>query len=97
MEYELRTFRIRDGHLDDFIDAWRRGVAPLRREFGFEIDGAWADESTGEFVWVLGYGGDEGLRAADQSYYTSDDRADLVPDPRPFIESVATARVRKVL
>jgi len=28
---QLRVYRIADGHLADFVDAWTAGVLPLRR------------------------------------------------------------------
>src|SRR3982074_57788 len=40
-EYQLRHYRIRAGQMDTFVDAWLRGVYPLRRKFGFVFAGAW--------------------------------------------------------
>jgi hypothetical protein len=39
VEYQLRHFRIREGNMDAFLDAWLRGVYPLRRKFGFTFAG----------------------------------------------------------
>jgi hypothetical protein len=41
VELELRRNRIRAGCIDEFLDAWLRGVVPLRRRFGFTVLGAW--------------------------------------------------------
>ena len=38
-------------------------------------------EDSDEFIWVLGYDGEEGFSAADQEYYESDERATFYPDP----------------
>ena len=64
MEYQLRHFRIRAGNMDAFLDAWLRGVYPLRRRFGFTFAGAWVVEGTDEFVWIIGYDGPDGFAAA---------------------------------
>jgi hypothetical protein len=57
VEYQLRHFRIRPGNMDAFLDAWLRGVYPLRRKFGFTFAGAWVVEGADEFVWIIGYDG----------------------------------------
>ena len=38
--------------MDSFIDAWRRGVYPLRQKFGFTFVGAWRVDGADEFVWI---------------------------------------------
>ncbi len=51
--WQLRRYTINKGRLDDFVDAWRRGVYPLRLKFGFTIDGAWVIQERNEFVWIM--------------------------------------------
>jgi len=85
VEYQVRTFRIQAGKLDDFVAAWRTGVYPLRQAFGFAVVGAWVLPDTQEFLWVLGYDGPEGFAAADAAYYASAERAALNPDPARYI------------
>ena len=50
---ELRDYVIADGHLDDFVTAWREGVVPLRQQHGFRIEGAWVIPSERRFVWIV--------------------------------------------
>jgi hypothetical protein len=87
MEYQLRHYRIRAGSMDAFLDAWSRGVYPLRRKFGFTFAGAWRIDGSDEFVWILGYNGPKGFAAADRDYYASDERKGMSPDPARFIEA----------
>jgi hypothetical protein len=86
MEYQVRRYRIRDGKLSEFAELWRDAVVPLREAYGFEVQGAWALEVTGEFVWVVGHA--TGFASADEAYYHSDERKALDPDPATYIEEV---------
>jgi hypothetical protein len=97
MEYQLRRFRIATGKLNEFIDAWKAGVVPLRERFGFQIHGAWSLEESDEFVWVLSYNGPEGFDAADAAYYASQERRRLSPDPAEHIASVEKASAHRVI
>lgn len=81
MEYQLRVYTIRTGAMDDWVGEWRRHIEPLRRRFGFEVIGPWIVEDEDRFVWILGYGDDDGWQAADAAYYASSERRAIEPDP----------------
>jgi hypothetical protein len=89
MRFQLREYTIEAGRLDDFVREWRELVLPLRLSQGFSVLGPWVERETSRFVWVLGYDGD--IRAADQAYYSSAERAAMDPDPARLI-----AEIRKV-
>jgi hypothetical protein len=97
VQYQLRHFRIREGNMDAFLDAWLRGVYPLRRKFGFTFAGAWVVEGADEFVWIIGYDGPEGFAAADKHYYESIERQRISPDPAQYIEAPINRMMRSVL
>ncbi len=84
--WQLRRYTINKGRLDDFVDAWRRGVYPLRLKFGFTIDGAWVIQERSEFVWIMSLPGTlDDWRVRDAAYYASADRTALHPDPAQWI------------
>ncbi len=96
MEYQVRRYRIADGHMDDFVAAWQAGVVPLRRAVGFSVEAAYVIEG-GDFVWILGYDGPGDFAAADERYYASDERAAIDPDPAQWIEHGEETPARRVL
>jgi hypothetical protein len=83
--HQLRVYTLHDGTFARFVEEWRAQVVPLRRRFGFEIKGAWGDEHTDTFVWVVAYDGD--FAARDAEYYGSPERETLDPDPARHIAS----------
>jgi hypothetical protein len=54
MEIQLRDYRVRHGHMDEWIAGWEGGVVPLRQQEGFVIVGAWVDRQHDRFVWLVG-------------------------------------------
>jgi hypothetical protein len=83
--------------MDAFLDAWLRGVYPLRLRFGFVLAGAWRVERADEFVWIIGYGGPEGFAVADERYYKSEERKRMSPDPAQYIDAPLSQMMRSVL
>lgn len=82
---QLRIYTINRGRLDDFVDAWRKGVVPLREKFGFKVEGAWVIRERNEFVWLISYEGPGDWEAAEEAYYASAQRAAVEPDPAQYI------------
>ncbi len=74
--------------MDVFLDAWQKGVYPLRIKNGFKIEGAWVVKEKNKFIWILSYDGPEGFEAKDSAYYTSQTRTTLKPDPADYIADV---------
>ncbi|WP_431983531.1 NIPSNAP family protein [Streptomyces qinglanensis] len=56
---QLRTYTVREGLLDAWVERWRSQIVPLRPELGFTIDGAWADRERNQFIWLISYDGPE--------------------------------------
>jgi len=97
MVTELRDYRIVEGSVHRFVEEWRAGIAPLRRQMGFTIDGAWTAEDESRFVWLLSHAGDwNAFGDADRSYYASPERAALDPDPARLIEEQRIVRLAEV-
>lgn len=97
MTTQLRDYRIQAGRLAEFVEVWRRGVVPLRRQQGFSVDGAWTVAGQDRFVWLLSHDGTEDdFRSGDAAYYASPGRTSLDPDPAKLIVSQSTAFLRRV-
>lgn len=84
---QLRSYRVQEGSLLQFVQEWRQGVVPLRRRLGFRVEGAWTMEEESRFVWIISL---EGTRAdfeeRDAAYYGSEERKSLQPDPARLLE-----------
>ena len=96
METQLRDYRIRPGHMDDWIAGWERGIVPLRQQEGFQIVGAWVDRPHDRFVWIVGYADADGFQAAEERYHDLPERQALDPNPSDFVESATLDMVDPV-
>ena len=94
---QLRIYTIKEGKTQEWLDGWTRGVLPLRRKFGFRIDGAWLVAGENRFVWILTYDDARGFEARDADYYESPERRALDPDPAPQIEKAETCFMTSAL
>ena len=88
MTSQLRIYTINKGRLEEFVNAWKKGVVPLRLKHGFKIDGAWTVKENNQFIWILTYNGPEDWRTKQDAYYNSPERKALDPDPAQHIARV---------
>ena len=95
---ELRDYVIADGHLDDFVTAWRESVVPLRQQHGFRIEGAWVIPPERRFVWIVSLDANEAeFSRRNEAYYADPARAALDPDPAQWIKAETKAFVESAL
>ncbi len=83
---QLRIYTIKSGRMKDFVKGWTDGIAPLRRSFGYQVDGAWIMDKENRFVWIVSSDGTEDWDRLYKRYMTSDGRKALQPDPAQWIE-----------
>ena len=85
MSSQVRIYTIEEARMSEFVELWRSKVLPLRRSFGFEVDGAWVIADNNQFMWIISHAGD--FAAADSAYYRSPERAAMDPSPAELIDA----------
>jgi hypothetical protein len=85
MQDQLRIYTIKPGEMIEWLDEWRRLIAPLRERLGFQVLGAWTIQSENRFVWILRYSGSKSWKEADDAYYAAPERTRMQPDPARHI------------
>jgi len=94
--HQLRIYTLKHGELQDWISEWKSVIAPLRRQFGFEVVDAWTSDEPERFIWIIRYDGPKSWAEADADYYNSPDRKALDPDPARHIERSEILLMREV-
>lgn len=82
---QLRVYRVEEGRLGDFVEAWRTSVVPLRRAHGFSVDAAWTIPDESRFAWLVSHDGPGSWQEAESAYYGSPERAAFDPDPARWV------------
>ncbi|HET6380777.1 MAG TPA: NIPSNAP family protein [candidate division Zixibacteria bacterium] len=97
MATQLRDYRIRPGALDEFVQAFRTHLWPIRERLGFTLVGAWTIPEENRFVWIVSHPGDwEAYEEADRAYHASPARTALDPNPGRLIEEQRIARLTPI-
>jgi hypothetical protein len=94
---QLRTYTVRTEKLDEWVAKWRELVVPLRREFGFEVHGAWVNRERSQHTWVVSYEGPETFDERNAAYWASPQREAMGLDPSQYLIGEETCVVEEAL
>jgi len=95
MIWQVRTYKIRPGHMDDFLALWKNWVVPTREDLGYVVRGGWYDADDDVFVWIVGHEAPDGWEAAEAAYYAHPRRDEFPHQPREFVADVQTRLMRE--
>jgi ribosomal protein L11 methylase PrmA len=93
---QLRTYTVREGKLDEWVERWRTQIVPLRLELGFTIDSAWVDREHNQFIWSISYDGPQTFEEANAAYWASSARKDMGLDPDDYLVRTEERTVEQV-
>ncbi|MDX3694153.1 NIPSNAP family protein [Streptomyces europaeiscabiei] len=82
---QLRTYTVRAGMLDEWVERWHAEIVPLRLELGFTVDGAWVDRERNQFVWLISYDGPETFAERNAVYWASPERKAMNLEPDEYL------------
>lgn len=86
MHFELRTYDIVPGRMQDWLELFGGKVAPLHEKFGMPVRAAWVDESRSQFIWVREFTGLGTISEQEARYRASPERNETIGDePKKFI------------
>jgi ribosomal protein L11 methylase PrmA len=97
VEYQLRSYGVKPGEMDEWVAEWKANVYPVRLSQGFVVVGAWVVEADNRFLWILGYDGPGTFADADAAYYASPERSQLTPDPARHLDEAEHKMMLSVL
>ena len=90
MLVQVRTYKIKPGDMEEFVALWRDHIVPAREAHGFQVLGAWNDDESGTFVWVVGHEAPDGWGAVEKTYYDSPERQGLPRNPAELMDGADT-------
>lgn len=97
MVFELRTYEIKPGTIDDWLVLFHDKIVPLHAKHGLPVRSAWVDRTTSTFVWVREFIGEGTREEQEARYRASEDRTRIIGDePKQYIVSMSVREVDSV-
>jgi hypothetical protein len=86
MTFQLRTYDIKPGTMEDWLVLFREKVVPMHEKYGLPVRAAWVVHERSQFVWVREFVGEGTVEEQELRYRVSEERAHVIGDaPKAFI------------
>jgi hypothetical protein len=76
---EIRTYTIKPGSFDAFLDVFNKQSVPNQRRFGVNVVGAWADRALDRVVWIRQFDSLDDQESKLAAYAESPERLAVLP------------------
>ena len=76
---EIRTYTVKDGMLDSYLELFNRQIVPNHRKHGIAVLGAWADRQKNQVTWIRTFASREERKRKLDVYEVSPERDAVFP------------------
>jgi NIPSNAP len=76
---EMRTYTVKDGMFDSYLELFNRQIVPNHRKHGIPVIGAWADRQKSQITWVRTFASREERKRKLDVYEVSPERDAVFP------------------
>jgi hypothetical protein len=82
---EMRTYTIKPGLFEDYLELFNRQIVPNHKKHGIPVVGAWADRANNKITWVRTFASREERKRKLDVYEVSPERDAVFPVASYFV------------
>ena len=82
---EMRTYTIKPGLFEDYLELFNRQIVPNHKKHGIPVTGAWADRQKNQITWVRTFASREERKRKLDVYEVSPERDRVFPIAAYFV------------
>jgi hypothetical protein len=94
---EVRTYTVKPGMLDSYLQLFNRQIVPNHKKYGITVLGAWADREKNQVTWIRTFASREDRKAKLDVYEVSPARDAVFPIASYHMEKAEVKVLENVL
>ncbi len=97
MHYQLRTYTVNRGMMDQWVQHFNDIIVPLQRKYGMPVEGAWVNEDQNQFVWIRSFQDASEVESKEAAFYASPEWTQIVDHTRSHLARIQVEPMHSVL
>ncbi len=97
MIYQLRTYTVNRGMMDDWVDLFNDKLVPYQQQYGINIDGIWVNEAKDLFIWIRSFNDAEDVTAKEAAFYASPEWQGIMDHARSHLARIEVETMTSVM
>ena len=97
MIYQLRTYTINRGMMDQWVQHFNDILVGLMAKAGITVEDAWVNEDKNQFIWVRSFPSAEEVEPRETAFYGSQEWNAAVDHTRSHLARISVETMESVL
>ena len=97
MIYQLRTYTVNRGMMDQWVDVFNDKLVGIQAQYGITVDAAWVNEDANLFIWIRSFADAEEVTRNEAAFYASPEWKEIVDHARSHLARIQVETMTSVL
>ena len=97
MIYQLRTYTINRGMMDQWVQHFNDTLVGLMAKAGITVEDAWVNEDKNQFIWVRSFPNAEEIKSREAAFYGSQEWNAILDHTRSHLARISVETMESVL
>lgn len=97
MIYQLRTYTVNSGMMDQWVDLFNDKLVGIQDQAGIKVEGAWVNEDKNQFIWIRSFADAEDVKTKEATFYASAGWNEVVDHARSHLARIHVETMNSVL
>ena len=98
MIYQLRTYTVNRGMMDQWTSLFNDQLVGIMDKYGIKVEGAWVNEDQNQFIWIRSFPGDaDDVTTKEAAFYGSPEWNAVMDKARGNLARIHVETMNQVL
>ena len=97
MIYQLRTYTVNRGMMDQWVDLFNDKLVGIQNQYGITIDGMWVNEDANLFIWIRSFPSADEVAPREAAFYASPEWNEVVDHARSHLARIHVETMTSVM
>ena len=97
MIYQLRTYTVNKGMMDDWVNLFNDKLVGIMADNGIKVEDAWVNLDKNQFIWIRSFANAEDVAVKEAAFYGSADWNAIMDRARTHLARIQVEPMESVL
>jgi hypothetical protein len=97
MIYQLRTYTVNRGMMDQWVKYFNETVVPIQKKHGIKVDGEWVNDDKNQFIWIRSFASVDDMKAREKAFYDSPEWKAVQDKARSHLARIEVQQMESVM
>ena len=97
MIYQLRTYTVNKGKMDDWVSLFNDKIVAIQENCGIKVEAAWVNLDQNQFIWIRSFTDSDDVKVKESAFYASPEWNAVMDHARSHLARIQVEPMTSVL